>query len=113
VQTGQSGSYAVLVSDGYGSTLSSNATLTVYTPLPCATAPSNLISWWRAEADARDSAGTNNGVLGGGLSFAPGEVGQASSFNGAGINLKIPATPSLDLGAGNGLTAELWLKPAD
>jgi len=32
----------------------------------CVTAPTGLVSWWRAEGNANDNIGTNNGVLQGG-----------------------------------------------
>src|SRR4051812_35166934 len=48
----------------------------------CASAPSGLISWWRAESDAQDSASTNNGILVNGTMFATGEAGQSFDLNG-------------------------------
>ena len=39
-------------------------------------------SWYRAEGNANDSVGTNNGTLEGGATFATGEFGQAFSLNG-------------------------------
>jgi uncharacterized repeat protein (TIGR01451 family) len=43
---------------------------------------SGLVDWYRAEGNANDSVGANNGTLNGGVSFAPGVAGQAFSFNG-------------------------------
>src|SRR5262249_48172926 len=39
-----------------------------------------LVSWWRGEGNANDAQGGNNGALVGGVSYAPGKVGQAFSF---------------------------------
>src|SRR6185295_9442064 len=41
-----------------------------------------LISWWRAENNADDSADGNDGELENGATFAPGRVGIAFSFDG-------------------------------
>ena len=50
VQLNQAGSYAVLVTNAYGSVLSSNAVLTVNPLPPCAPESSGLISWWPGKA---------------------------------------------------------------
>jgi hypothetical protein len=98
VGLGQAGDYRVMVSNAYGTTYSSNALLTVF-PLPgCDPAPSGLISWWPAEGNADDVAGTNNGTLVNGVSFAPGEVGRAFNFSRSGPDeyVQIPDSPSLE-----------------
>jgi hypothetical protein len=79
----------------------------------CDPAPSGLVSWWRAEGNANDSASTNNGVLQGNLGFALGEVGQAFSFNGSNAYILVAASSNLNVGAGGGFTIEGWLKPDD
>src|SRR5262249_52791464 len=56
-----------------------------------------------------DIIGTNNGILDGGLGFAPGEVGQAFWFNNTNDDVMIPASASLDVGAGTGFTLEAWI----
>jgi len=43
---------------------------------------SGLISSWPGEGDANDNFGSNDGTLQGGVTFAPGQVGQAFSFDG-------------------------------
>jgi hypothetical protein len=76
----------------------------------CDPAPAGLISWWRAEGDAIDTIGTNNGILQGGVSFAPGKVGRAFQFNGTSNQyVDIPDNPSLNLTAT--LTLEAWIYP--
>jgi hypothetical protein len=75
---------------------------------PCAPPSSGLVSWWKAEGNGLDSAGTNAGVLQPGVTFATGEVGQAFSFAGAGASVNIPRAPALDVG--NQVTVEFWMK---
>ncbi|HZM02851.1 MAG TPA: LamG-like jellyroll fold domain-containing protein [Candidatus Saccharimonadales bacterium] len=67
-----------------------------------------LISWWRAEGDATDAVGINNGVLQGAVAFAAGEVGQAFSFNGINTDVQVPDSPSLDFASNAPMTIELW-----
>jgi hypothetical protein len=113
VQLSQGGNYNVLVSNAYGSVLSSNAVLTVNPLPPCALVSSGMVSWWPAEGNADDIIGTNNGVVEGTLGFAPGEVGQAFLFNTINADVRIPATTSLNVGIGDGLTLEGWIDPSN
>jgi len=50
VQLNQAGYYAMVVTNLYGSAISSNAVLTVNLPPPCTPAPSGLVSWWPVKA---------------------------------------------------------------
>ena len=79
----------------------------------CAPAPAGLVSWWAAEGNADDRTGLNHGALQGGTSFEPGMVGQAFSFHGGADTVKIPASASLDVGSGAGLTIEGWVNARD
>ena len=108
VQPSQSGNYTVLVTNLYGSVLSSNALLTVNPPPSCYPAPSGLVGWWQAEGNANDSAGTNNGSPQN-ITYASGEVGQTFVFDGLTSYIQIPASPSLNVGLGNGFTFETWV----
>jgi hypothetical protein len=72
-----------------------------------------MVALWSGEGNADDTAGENNGVMEGGIGFAPGKVGQAFLFNDQGADVKIPANSSLDVGIGNGFTIELWINPTD
>ena len=113
VQSDQAGIYAVWVTNTYGSTLSSNATLTVIPAVTnCVAASSSLVSWWPAEGNAYDAVGTNNGTPVGGLNYASGEVGRAFYLNGTNAYLKVPAGFGLDVGPGTGMTLEGWINPS-
>ncbi len=92
-------------------TMSANRTVKAHfisTPIP-----TGVVSWWRAENDAVDAIGNNNGTLLNGLSFATGEVGQAFDFTAADQQVKMNASPTLAVGPGSGLTIEAWIKPTD
>jgi hypothetical protein len=107
VQLTNAATYAVVVTNLYGSTRSSNAVLTVNSAV-CTPPPANLVGWWQGEGDVADVTGTNGGSLQGGATFASGKVGEAFSFSGSGQYVKIPKTPSLDVG--NQVTVEFWMK---
>ena len=49
----------------------------------CLPPPSGLVGWWPGDGHSLDLAGTNSATLQNGVSFAPGLVGQAFSFDGA------------------------------
>src|SRR5438105_4632541 len=77
--------------------------------LLAALAPPGLVSWWRAEGDASDYAGGNNGTLQGTVPFAAGKVGQAFSFAGNAANyVSVPSSASLDL---TQFTVDAWIFP--
>jgi len=107
VKPASAGNYSVSVTNSFGSALSSNATLTVI--LPCAPAPTNMVSWWRGEGNGWDQISGNNGVLVNGAGFEAGVVGQAFSFNGSSNSyLEVADSPALRLT--NALTIECWAK---
>jgi hypothetical protein len=56
----------------------------------CVPPPSGVLSWWPAEGDLRDAAGTADGVLMNGATFASGFVGQAFSLNGTNAYVRLP-----------------------
>jgi photosystem II stability/assembly factor-like uncharacterized protein/streptogramin lyase len=71
--------------------------------------PAGAVSAWRGEGNALDSVGGNNGTLQGGITFAPGEVGQAFHFDGYGQYVSVPYSPSLAL---NTFTVSAWVNLA-
>ena len=61
VQSANSGSYSVLVSNAWGQAVSTNAVLEVYSP-SCVLPPDGLAAWWAAEGNAYDSLCQDNGT---------------------------------------------------
>jgi len=107
VQLANYGNYSVLVTNLYGTALSTNAALSYASP--CTPAPSGIVAWWPAEANATDVIGTNNGIFAG--AYTNGEAGQAFTITNGSTVVRIPATGSLNVGAGGGLTVEGWIYP--
>ena len=110
VQLGQSGGiYSVVVSNAFGVTNSSNATLTVILAPPCVPPPVGIVALWSGEGNAKDSMGTNSGALVGGVTFATGEVGQAFNFDGftGYVTNPVAILPAVS----NSFTVEFWAWP--
>ncbi len=82
-------------------------------PSPRPRPVAGLVSRWAGEGNANDSQGSNHGILEGGVTFVPGEVGQAFGLDGTTADVRVPASTSLDVGAGAGMTMEAWIRPAD
>ena len=47
------------------------------------------------------------------MAFVAGKIDDAFSFNTADADVRIPASPSLNVGTGGGFTLEAWINPAD
>ena len=75
----------------------------------CVSPPVGLVAWWPGEGNANDIAGTNNGVLEGGVAFGAGEVGHAFSFDGV-SGLITNVMPGLTYIRSN-YTMEFWAWP--
>ncbi len=67
-----------------------------------------LVSWWRGNGNARDSVGSNNGVLQGAVTFGPGVSGRAFHFMKAGAFVRVPRTPAL--APTTGVSIDFWVK---
>ena len=74
----------------------------------CASVPSGLVSQWKAEGNASDFIGNNNGTLVNGAGFAAGKVGQAFSFDGGTDYVDIPGLNTLNFPAS--FTIGAWVK---
>ena len=74
----------------------------------CVPPPAGQVAWWRADGDATDTAGGNNGTLTNGATFAAGEVGQSFIFYGTNSYVEVPNSPALMLTSA--LTIEFWVK---
>src|SRR5262249_39768781 len=75
---------------------------------------SSTVSWFKAEGNANDAVGGNNGTLFGNVTFTTGEVGQAFQFDGSGAVISLPNTKTgtLDI-TGTALTIESWVNQTD
>jgi hypothetical protein len=74
----------------------------------CTPAPPNMADWWKAEGDANDSIGGHDGMLQGGATFAPGEVGQAFEFNGTTSDVTFGNSVG-NFGTGD-FTVDFWMQ---
>ena len=115
VQPAQSGNYFVVVSNAFGRATSSNALLTVTGggggTNSCTPTPSGIAAWWPGEGNGNDIIHGNNAILESGVIFGPGEVDQAFQLlNYTNGFTHVPASPSLNIGASDGLTMEGWIK---
>ena len=74
----------------------------------CAQPPTEMIGWWQGNGNTTDIIGGNNGTVLGDVTYSPGMVGQAFSFDGNGdfINLdNLPVNPS----PGAETTVDFWM----
>lgn len=78
----------------------------------CVAPPDGLVAWWRAEGDARDSV-TQQVPERSKVTYQSGYTGNAFDFTSYDSTVKVSASKSLDVGAGSGLTIELWINPAN
>jgi len=74
--------------------------------LPC---HGGLVALYRANSDANDSAGTNDGTLNNGAGFATGQFGQAFDFDGINDFVQVPDNASLDISST--ITIAAWVRP--
>lgn len=74
----------------------------------CVPAPAGIVAWWRAEDDATDAAGDNDGTPTGGAGFAAGFVGRAFTFSGDAQHVEVPNGPALQLRSA--ITLEGWVQ---
>jgi hypothetical protein len=69
-----------------------------------------LLAWWKADGNALDSAGTNNGTLGSGQSYSASISGQAFQFDGVHDGVLIPDSPALN--PTQQVTTVAWVYPS-
>ncbi len=87
------------------------STVLAGSPGSCDPAPTGIVAWWPGEGNPDDLIGADNGTANGNLTYTNGEVGQAFVFDGSSY-ITVPASPSLNIGAGSGLTIECWVNPS-
>ncbi len=75
----------------------------------CAPVPEGIAAWWRAEGDATDAAGDNDGTEMNGVGYGPGRVGRALDFDDAAAPdyVEVPHSASLDITGA--LSVEGWV----
>jgi hypothetical protein len=69
-----------------------------------------LVSWWRGDENANDSADSNDGTLLNGGAYAPGVFGSAFSLDG--INDHVRVANSANLQFTTALTLAAWVNPS-
>jgi hypothetical protein len=79
----------------------------------CLPTPAGAVGWWPLDGTVEDLVGTGSATTAGNPEFVAGEVGQGLRFDQVNDPVRVPASPALDVGAGDGLTVELWVSPAD
>ena len=76
----------------------------------CVPAPIGIVSWWKGEDNALDQYGANPGTLQGGVTFGPGEVGQAFYLDGSTGYVNVPDSATLQAITATA-TVEMWAQP--
>ncbi|MBA4372567.1 MAG: hypothetical protein C0402_06855 [Thermodesulfovibrio sp.] len=79
----------------------------------CAPPPSGMVSWWGGDNNALDRAGTNNGTLVNGTTYASGRVGQAFSFDGVDDSVSVGMLGNIGRNEGNSFTVSAWINLLD
>lgn len=69
--------------------------------------PPGLVAWWSGDGHARDLVGKHHGTMNGGVTFAPGAVGQAFSFDGIDDLIRVRSSEALN--PRGGFTIECWI----
>jgi hypothetical protein len=72
--------------------------------------PAGLVAWWSGDGNATDAAGQNAGKIIGGVSFAPGMVGQGFLFDGMTGGIEVPDADALKVTGSLSISA--WVKLA-
>jgi hypothetical protein len=77
-------------------------------PTSCVGVPSGIISWWKGQSNAVDSASANHGTLLNGAGFTNGLIGAAFYLGGSNQCVQIPYKSSL---AASNYSIETWVQP--
>ena len=77
--------------------------------IACQVVPSGLVAWWKGEGSANDVIGGDTGTLENGVTYVPGEAGQAFSFNGNQQMVTVGNPASLQV---QDFTIETWFQRA-
>jgi len=82
-------------------------------PGVCFPQPDGLVAWWPLEGNGDDLLDGAALTFSGGPTFGTGKVGQAVTLDGANDFGQAAASADLNIGAGEGLSIEGWIKPTD
>ncbi len=75
----------------------------------CTPPPADMTDWWPGEGNANDLLnGTNNGTASGGVTYTPGEVGDAFTFDGTG-SVDFGDDTSLQI-SGSNFSLDAWVE---
>ena len=69
--------------------------------------PTTPVAWWKADGNAQDAVGGNNGTVFGNVTYGPGRVGQAFVFDGVSSRVAVPDADSLKITGS--LTIDAWV----
>jgi hypothetical protein len=89
--------------------LGGNPWVIAQTSSVCVAPPSGMVGWWPADGNSKDIIGGNNGTPVGGVTFAPGEVGQAFSLDGSSGYVNV-VDSSGTLSISGPLTLDAWVQ---
>jgi WD40 repeat protein/tRNA A-37 threonylcarbamoyl transferase component Bud32 len=78
-------------------------------PPPAGRPPDGVVAWWRADGNAKDSAGDHHGTLKGGVTFAAGIAGQAFRLDGATRYVEVPRSDLWGFGRRD-FSIDLWVQ---
>jgi len=71
--------------------------------------PLGIVSWWPGDGNTDDIIGGNNGTPAEGVTYGPGEVGEAFLLDSTNAYFSVAASSSLNVGLSGGLTTEAWI----
>jgi hypothetical protein len=75
----------------------------------CIPPPSGMTDWWPGDGDANNWLSGHHGVIQGGLTFTPGEVAEAFTFNGVDAAVKFGAAGNF---ATSDFSVDFWIRSA-
>src|SRR5215208_76115 len=78
-------------------------------PKDCTSPPSDMISWWTGDGDAKDLFRRNFGFAEGNPTFGDAIIEQGFNLDGIDDRIRIPS--STDLNPSSQITIEAWIKP--
>src|SRR6185369_6694660 len=114
LETNRAGNYSVSVSNSLNGALSSNALLTLVPAPSCVPSPPGAVSWWPADNNGLDAAGSNNASVVSPATFSIGMVGSGFRILSSGVlttvPIQVPNSPSLNFGSNADFSIEGWVK---